>query len=438
MDCSVLRVPPIYTPAAHHGPGVPIAQGFTLQNRRGGLVYRILHEHASASEPENRHVHVCRPFSATLRCVSEAGSHGGLCCRRQQRPMPSSFRRHGRRRVDRHRRHPQNRHAGRDRQAPAACWPSTPAPCPRLDQASDLRRISLGKIDAALREWRERGERVPVGAKCLAACSRSSTCWFIPNSTTSFSSDRARVGRSTPRVSGRCATGRPVMLLDDLVVALRAVGASSAERVELLDRPTARKASAAGRLSCGTTGPVSSPAQAQQVALRVATAAWAAADLGDRRARFSHFARVLVAADYRMKRISMDFEPSPVRGLPSFLQMIRGGGARQNMLPRFWLEPALRAARARRRWAGLGTARRLGPGDGRDRLPRRQRRQRPTGKTDPVSQRWADHDDRLRGTVAGRSGLRPVAQLHGPGGRLGLDRQGEPACSGPEPTCRCS
>ena len=37
----------------------------------------------------------------------------------------------------------------------------------------------------------------------------------------------------------------------------------------------------------------------------------------------SHFARVLVAADYRMKRLAMGFEPSPVRGLPSFLQMMQ-------------------------------------------------------------------------------------------------------------------
>jgi hypothetical protein len=52
----------------------------------------------------------------------------------------------------------------------------------------------------------------------------------------------------------------------------------------------------------------------------------------------SHFARVLVAADYRMKRIAMNFDPSPVRGLPSYLQMVRPG-ARSVISPRFWLEP---------------------------------------------------------------------------------------------------
>jgi hypothetical protein len=52
----------------------------------------------------------------------------------------------------------------------------------------------------------------------------------------------------------------------------------------------------------------------------------------------SNFARVLVAADYRMKRIAMNFDPSPVRALPSYLQMVKPG-ARAVLSPRFWLEP---------------------------------------------------------------------------------------------------
>jgi len=54
----------------------------------------------------------------------------------------------------------------------------------------------------------------------------------------------------------------------------------------------------------------------------------------------SRFARVLVAADYRMKRISMGLEPAPIQGLPSFLQLMKGGSAgSRNMLPRWWLAP---------------------------------------------------------------------------------------------------
>ncbi len=54
----------------------------------------------------------------------------------------------------------------------------------------------------------------------------------------------------------------------------------------------------------------------------------------------SHFARVIVAADYKMKRLAMRFEPTPIKGLPSFLDMMKAGPkGMQNMLPRWWLEP---------------------------------------------------------------------------------------------------
>ena len=54
----------------------------------------------------------------------------------------------------------------------------------------------------------------------------------------------------------------------------------------------------------------------------------------------SHFARVLVAADYRMKRLAMGFEEPPMTGLPSFLQMMKSApGRARAMMPRWWLAP---------------------------------------------------------------------------------------------------
>ena len=51
----------------------------------------------------------------------------------------------------------------------------------------------------------------------------------------------------------------------------------------------------------------------------------------------THFAQVLVAADYRMKRIGMGLEPSGLTKLPSYLSMIPPGQT-ATTLPRFWLE----------------------------------------------------------------------------------------------------
>ena len=52
----------------------------------------------------------------------------------------------------------------------------------------------------------------------------------------------------------------------------------------------------------------------------------------------SHFARVLVSADYRMKRLGMGFDRAPAGvNLPSYLQM--APASNRLTQPRFWLEP---------------------------------------------------------------------------------------------------
>jgi hypothetical protein len=54
----------------------------------------------------------------------------------------------------------------------------------------------------------------------------------------------------------------------------------------------------------------------------------------------SHFAQVLVAADYRMKRLGMNFDPPPADiKLPSYLQMIPANVHSITAFPRWWMEP---------------------------------------------------------------------------------------------------
>ena len=148
-------------------------------------------------------------------------------------------------------------------------------------------------------------------------------------------------------------TGRPVMLLDDLLVALRTAAAGRPRRHHLLDRSDRRRPAPVA----GLRRQRSTPSAIRTTAANIEQA------LGPQQITFSgvpptsHFARVLVAADYRMKRLAMGFEPSPVRGLPSFLQMISAGGkGMSNMLPRWWLEPKYELAAPRCRRAGLGAA----------------------------------------------------------------------------------
>ena len=106
----------------------------------------------------------------------------------------------------------------------------------------------------------------------------------------------------------------------------------------------------------------------------------------------SNYARVLIAADLLMKRLGMNLEKSPVRGLHSYLDLLSKSGRRvaRNTMPRWWLatdyEPVLRDE------AGLAWRIR-GPGvktmTDEDFLSLNGQTI-PTGNANPIAQRWAD------------------------------------------------
>ena len=106
----------------------------------------------------------------------------------------------------------------------------------------------------------------------------------------------------------------------------------------------------------------------------------------------SHFAHVLVAADYRMKRLAMGFDTPPIRGLPSFLQMMSGGGkGMSNMMPRWWLEPKyeslLRDAEGLAWELRGGSVKAMTEEDFLTALGDREH----TGKASPLAKKWADN-----------------------------------------------
>ena len=128
-------------------------------------------------------------------------------------------------------------------------------------------------------------------------------------------------------------TGKPVLLLDDLLVALRAVSSPDPQVISCSIDATPEGVARMPRAQRGAPN-VTAAAAAIERALgpQVVTITGIPAD--------SHFAAVLVAADYRMKQIGMGHTPSPVSGLPSFLEMMQSSSrTMKNMMPRWWLEP---------------------------------------------------------------------------------------------------
>jgi Protein of unknown function (DUF1598) len=126
-------------------------------------------------------------------------------------------------------------------------------------------------------------------------------------------------------------TGRPVLQLDDLVVALRSVGPgsrTSAFGCTLLQDPKSIERVAALQKRLRRARSVAP--QRLQLAMREA--------FGPLTAKFfgvpadTRFAFVCVEADYQMKRISLALERPPIRGLPSYLALSSG----TSQFNRFW------------------------------------------------------------------------------------------------------
>ncbi|MFZ5830885.1 MAG: DUF1598 domain-containing protein [Planctomycetota bacterium] len=258
-----------------------------------------------------------------------------------------------------------------------------------LSGLTELRKVSLRQLESTISECTEQGKPLPDAAKYLAGLQRIQYVFVYPDQ-----QDIVLVGPAEGwKVDGKgnvigVSTGRPVMLLDDLLVALRSARQAAQGGITCSIDPTQE---GLARLQSVIA---SAQRQSQGGNVRGAVAAIEEA-MGPQKITIggvpdeSHFARVLVAADYRMKRIAMKFERSPVQGLPSYLDMAPASrGSVQT--PRWWLEPnyqpILKDA------AGLAWELRGGSVKcmtEEEFLAANGQRER-SGKSAPMAQKWAD------------------------------------------------
>lgn len=207
----------------------------------------------------------------------------------------------------------------------------------QFNQNAAMRKISLRRLDETLAACMKDGKPLPDAMRYLAGLQHVEYVFVYPEQR-----DIVLVGPGEGwKVDAKgtvvgIATNRPVMLLDDLIVALRTAKQAAEGGIFCSIDPTPEGLE---RLKTFLSAQ-------KQFDGAVADQAEKALGMQDIRVSnvlgTSHFGRVLVAADYRMKRLAMGFEPSPVRGLPSYLQMVPGS-ARAIQSPRFWLEPRYEA-----------------------------------------------------------------------------------------------
>jgi hypothetical protein len=203
---------------------------------------------------------------------------------------------------------------------------------------SALRKVSLRELEAAVAELRKSGTPISDDLRYLAGMQRIQYVFVYP--------DRQDIVIAGPAEGWKLnalgevvglTTNRPVLLLDDLLVALRSIEGAQSTGILCSIDPTPEGLARSAQLSKRLTNPGSNidPILSQleeAMGRQTITVKGVPAD--------SHFARVLVAADYRMKRMAMGFEPSPVAAIPNYLAMVKATGrVPTNMYPRWWLEP---------------------------------------------------------------------------------------------------
>ncbi|MCI0491498.1 MAG: DUF1598 domain-containing protein [Planctomycetes bacterium] len=272
-----------------------------------------------------------------------------------------------------------------------AAWQRGIAEVPAdLQQPAELRFISLRKVEEQIAAARAANVELPEAVQYLGGLQRVRYVLVYPERKDIVLAGPAegwRVDDRRGNVVGS-TTARPVLLLDDLMVALRVAESSNASGISCSIDPTPegllRMRQLSGQLSARDGVELAARQMEEAVGPQAITITGVPAT--------SHFARAIVAADFRMKRLAMNFEPAPVDGLPSFLEMVRSRRAGlHNMMPRWWL--AANYEPLRRDEQGLAWELR---GQGvkclteQDFLSHAGQREH-TGKADATAQQWADN-----------------------------------------------
>lgn len=197
------------------------------------------------------------------------------------------------------------------------------------------RTLSLKNLETLISGYLEKKADLPIEVRCLAGLQRIDAIAFDPDAR-----DVYLIGPADafgPDNQGRMVgamTGRPTLLLEDLLTVLRAHPAREESIGCSIDPTPENMKSLQDYLKQNSTP--AHPAQVKQRFRNMATV------LGNQQISVwgvpeqSHFALALVEADVRMKRIALGLDAAGVPGLRSHLSLLKPQG---NSLQRWWFVP---------------------------------------------------------------------------------------------------
>lgn len=209
-----------------------------------------------------------------------------------------------------------------------------------LAKASELRKISLNRLEAAIAAKLAAGERTTDEMNCLAGLTRLQYVFYYPET-----KDIVIAGSAepfAPDASGRMIgveTGAAVLELQDLIVALRAypptgdptnvISVSIDPTKDGLQKMQQFLVSIAGQVKPGDANAIVEGLK-ENLGLQTVRVLGISPE--------THFAQVLVEADYRMKLIGIGLERPPVK-MASYVDKAKPSDVSRNALQRWYFVP---------------------------------------------------------------------------------------------------
>ena len=202
-----------------------------------------------------------------------------------------------------------------------------------LTQKSSMRMVSLAGLDRELAKLIDQKKQPTEAMYYLAGLQRVRYVFVVPERNDVVLAGPAagwQANESGDVVS--TDSGLPVLQLQDLIDALRTEQSVRQTGITCSIEPTEEGLKRYAQL------------KSRRLTFNRATVTAMEKAIGPQQillsgiARDSRFARIMVAADYRMKRLAMGFERSPVKGLPNYLDMLRRNpGTARISSPRWWM-----------------------------------------------------------------------------------------------------
>jgi len=258
-----------------------------------------------------------------------------------------------------------------------------------LQSSSDRRLVSLKNVQKTVVECLQSGKPIPEEVRFLGGLTRVENVFVCPDR-----SDIVLSGPSEPWTVGvngsivGAKSGRPIVYLDDLLNAMKTVGNARKTGISVSIEPTKEGSARLKQLLSQVRINNQSNWNSLEAAIRNA--------FGPQQVKLegvsadTHMARVILAADFKMKLYGMNLAKAPVAGLPSYLEMLQNSGAKSAQ-SRWWMAcdySSIEHSADRLAWKLNGRGIKTLTEEGFTAVDGSRSQK---GKSDPIAQKWADN-----------------------------------------------